>query len=146
MNERRRQIIASARRLVGTPFHHQGRLAFVGVDCVGVLVHVASELGLEHRDYADYKRVPSKSVLSSHLEVSGCSKVALENAEPGDILTFWYQVEGLENHVAVLSKAADGRSTLIHAYASAGGVVEHDFDAFWRERVMNAWRFPKETV
>jgi cell wall-associated NlpC family hydrolase len=144
MNERQRKIIAEARKLVGTKFHHQGRVPHVGLDCIGVLVAVASALGLPHQDWPFYKRVPRHSVLSDHLATSGCTPVALEDLAPGHVMTFWYQIDGVENHTGILAQMEEEeRPTIIHAYHGAGGVVEHDFNDFWRSRLMNVWALPE---
>ena len=40
-------VVREAKTWLGTPFHHQGRLKGVGVDCAGVIVCVAKELKLK---------------------------------------------------------------------------------------------------
>ena len=52
-------IVASARAAIGTPFRHQGREAGRGLDCAGLLVHVAREIGAEPRDRGGYARMPT---------------------------------------------------------------------------------------
>ncbi len=34
-------VVRTARTWLGTPYHHQGRLKGVGVDCAGLLIGVA---------------------------------------------------------------------------------------------------------
>jgi cell wall-associated NlpC family hydrolase len=41
-------ILAAARQCLGTPFRHQGRLPRFGLDCAGVAIHVARQIGVGH--------------------------------------------------------------------------------------------------
>lgn len=144
LTTRQQRIIQEARALVGTPFVHQGRVPHAGLDCIGVLASVATALALPHQDFTAYKRVPKHSVLSTHLERSGCTPVPRDAMEPGHIVTFWYQIEGVENHVGILAQVEEEeRMTIVHALASSGAVVEHDFGSFWRKRLMNVWSLPE---
>jgi NlpC/P60 family putative phage cell wall peptidase len=105
-----------ARKWIGTPFHHQGRLIGVGVDCAGVVVGVAHALGLaeSYNDPRDYSREPDGSmarILSAHLD-----KVPWKDRQSGDVVhVAWSR---LPQHVGILT----GRGTLIHAYGKAGCV------------------------
>lgn len=137
----RRDIIRSARNLLRTPFHHQGRVPGHGIDCAGVLVEIARDLGMPFVDCPSYSRFPRHGTMSDYLRKSGCQEIPVSRAIAGDILTFWYQKRDRENHGAVLSER-NGTQTIIHAYADIGMVLEQDFDEFWRERVMTAWMFP----
>jgi len=42
----RAQVVEVARTWLGTPFHHQGRVKGVGIDCVGLTIGIAQELGI----------------------------------------------------------------------------------------------------
>jgi hypothetical protein len=52
-----------------TPFHHQARLEGVGVDCVGLVISVAREMGAVPADWdvGGYGRVPDGKRLVHHL-------------------------------------------------------------------------------
>jgi cell wall-associated NlpC family hydrolase len=39
-------MVLAARECLGTPFQHQGRVPGVGLDCVGVAIYAAREVGL----------------------------------------------------------------------------------------------------
>lgn len=145
-----------ARSWLGTRFLHQGRLKRGageggGVDCLGLLVGVARELGLRDRqgralaesDCADYGQFPDgealRRTLAELLVEIPCSDVA-----PGDIALFRF--DGNPQHLAIVGNyedAADGGDvplSLIHAYAPARKVVEHRLDAAWRTRMVAAFR------
>ena len=47
----RADVVAAALAWTDTPFHHQARLKGVGVDCVGLVIGVARELGLIAPDF-----------------------------------------------------------------------------------------------
>ena len=68
-NREREQIVSVARAAVGTPWHHQGRVAGLGLDCIGLLVHVARELDLEGAGYAktNYAHFPDQARVQREL-------------------------------------------------------------------------------
>lgn len=121
-------FIAAARSYVGVPFHHQGRTRH-GVDCVGLVVCAAREIGIALADRTDYPRDPNGLL---PMEMAR-QLAAVESARPGDILLMRFR--GEPQHVAILAG-----ETLIHSYASIGRVVEHGQDAKWRRRVVAAYR------
>lgn len=129
----RADIIAEARTWVGTPFHHQGRLKGVGVDCAGVIVGVAHALGLSDYDRHDYGREPYcgmlRSTLDEHMHrVQG-------DPLPGDVLLMAFDRE--EQHLAILTD----QNTIIHAYEHVGRCVEHRYADVWRARTRGVYRY-----
>jgi hypothetical protein len=61
-------IIAAARQCLGTPFRHQGRLLSFGLDCAGVAIHVARQIGVGHLDVSGYGRTPANGQLERSLD------------------------------------------------------------------------------
>lgn len=121
-------VIDEARKWIGVPFHHQGRVR-AGVDCVGLIVVVMDGLGLMPRgaDLADYGRHPNGTltrVLDEH-----CTR--LDAPLPGSVavIRWWRQA----HHVAI-----HAGETLIHSHQRFGGVAEHSFAGRWKGRCM-AW-------
>jgi hypothetical protein len=59
----RSQIVAKAKSFIGTPWKHQGRTRR-SVDCVGLVVAIADELGVLPPDLEipPYRRVPDGSL------------------------------------------------------------------------------------
>lgn len=57
----RADIVAAARAMKDTPFHHQGRRPGVALDCWGLVVCTAWECGLPFEDYDSYGQRPEAS-------------------------------------------------------------------------------------
>ncbi len=126
-------MIAEARACLGTPFHHQGRLPGVGMDCIGLIVVSLRTAGIQVIDRQDYHRRPDGHSLAAALEAHGAHPVA--DYRPGDVLLFAF--DRSPQHVALMS-APD---RIIHAYAPAGKVVETFLTAPWKRRLAGIWRF-----
>lgn len=132
----RSQVVAEARRWIGTPFHHQGRLRGVGVDCVGLIVGVAVALGIDVRDRAAYPRLPYRGELTRAL-AEQLVHIEIGEACPADVLELAWQPARQSMHVALLTEHG-----ILHATEEIGSVVEHRLDDVWRSRIRAAWRFP----
>lgn len=133
----RARIVAVARGTIGTPFHHQARLVGVGIDCVGLLVHVAKTIGIPHVDVPVYSLRPNGDELERILALS-LNRIPVEEASVGDVLCFWIRKRGEPQHVSILT-APD---RMIHTYADVGRVVEHGYAGNWPAHVSSAWRYP----
>jgi NlpC/P60 family putative phage cell wall peptidase len=130
----RTEIVALARECLGTPFRHQGRLPGVGMDCVGIVIYVWNAIGLPAYEKADYGRNPNPSRMGSEIGKM-LKRISIHQAGPGDIV---YMAWGkFPQHLAILTEIG-----IIHSYQTAGKVVEHPLDAFWRARIHSAYRFP----
>jgi cell wall-associated NlpC family hydrolase len=126
----RAEVIAAARTWIGTPFHHQARQKGVGVDCVGLTIGVALELGLVDEDTVktlpiDYKPHPDPKLMRQLL----CDNMnAVWPPQPGD----WIYISmpnNLPTHVALVT----GKGSIIHADSHCKQVAEHPFpDSFLR--------------
>ncbi len=129
----REQIVRQARSYLGTRFHHQGRLRGVGIDCVGVLVCVAKDLGIECGDCRAYSMRPDGKTLQREM-AAHCVPIKLDEAGLGDILVFRY--DAYPCHVGI--KTDKG---VIHTYRGCGSVVEHGLREPWLSRLCGAYRF-----
>jgi len=127
-------IVTAARACIGTPFMHQGRVAGVGLDCVGLARIPAVTLGLEIGDYDGYSRQPDPAVMEAKLNEF------LDLVEPGDMQLgdiLWLSFAKEPMHLAIF--AGD---TIIHAVSMGPGkVVEHGFRAPWPQRVVGVYRY-----
>lgn len=141
------RIVAAARALLDVPYHHQGRDRRFGLDCVGLLIEVARDVGAKWHDLEGYSRDgritadgKGHSLLRSELEASLDEVVDLRQARDGDVLCFWISRELVPHHVGI--KIGNG---LIHAAAQVNGkrgkVVERARLGAWAHYLDSAWRF-----
>lgn len=128
-------LIAAARACIGTPFRHQGRIPGMALDCAGLLIAVAKEIGAEYVDVAGYGLNPAGGMLQTSLDAQPCLEPVLTaQRQPGDILLMRFAAE--PQHLALL--AGD---TIIHAYSNVGQVCEHRLSAIWSARIVRVYRF-----
>jgi len=148
-------VIAAARKYLGTPIRHQGRSdAF---DCVGLVLAVAEDLALVdvqglpilRAQYANYPSQPVNGFVheecSRRLEVrmiptmrDSLAKVRQE-LEPGDVVTI--RLPSVPCHTAIVSEV-HREPGIIHAYSTVGRVVEHRLDNQWIHRIAGVFAFP----
>lgn len=140
----RADIVAEARRWLGTPFHHQASLQGVGCDCIGLIAGVAAALGMPEAEawrqdvrYTGYGPLPLPDKL-----LAACrdylDAVPVPDAIAGDILLFTMRADPM--HFGLLS-CVDGRRYVIHAWSPNGKVVEQGIDEKWQRRIVGAYRY-----
>jgi NlpC/P60 family putative phage cell wall peptidase len=132
----RSEIVAAAREYLNTPYQHQARVKGVGVDCIGLCFAVCWDLGIEVPDFTNYSEIPAGNLLLDKI-AEFCEPT--DSPEPGDILVFLLEKD--PQHVAILSEK-DGRETMIHAYMGCSSVKEHTYSDWWKERLVQAFKFP----
>ncbi len=86
----REAVIAEARSWLGTPFHHQGRLKGVGVDCGQLLAAVyEAGCGMAPMDFGFYPRDWFNHASDErYMEQVASRCMAVEKPLPGDIALF----------------------------------------------------------
>lgn len=124
-------IVDTARSYLGVPFVHQGR-SRRGVDCVGLLVCVAQDLGIPVSDDLAYGLNPDPVHLRAKLS-ENLTPIAMTEVLPGDVYLMRFDKDA--THVAIVTDRG-----IIHALSTVKGVVEHRLDATWRARIRAAWR------
>lgn len=134
----RDDIVAEARSWVGTKWRHQGRSRVHGVDCAGLVIAVAHELGLSEFDIANYRREPRKHIFIQHFR-DNMHERAIADRLPGDVLLL--RDRQFTCHAAILAMQG-GRQSIIHAFAGRRQVVEEDYSADWRGRTTQCFAFP----
>ncbi len=130
-------VVAAARRWIGTPYRHQASVRGAGCDCLGLIrgiwaevMGAATEVPPPYAPDWDAAGGPSLGdALGRHMD---------ETAQPsrGDVLVFRMRDAGGARHLGILAEA-----TFIHAY-SRHGVVESAYSAPWRRRVVQVFLFP----
>lgn len=141
------RIVAQARTYLGVPFHHAGR-SRAGLDCAGLLLCVARDLGLTDWDLTDYTVQVDRLSLERHLS-RFCYVVAFGPLAP--VGEWGYQPEA--GQIALFS--TDGGEHghhlgictgegLIHACSKFGKVVEHSYGNIWRRRTVAIYQWRGE--
>lgn len=118
-----------------------------GCDCIGLIIGVATELNiickgraLADVDNLNYSRKPDGASLKAALD-EYLIPIPSAEAVVGDVLLLRINKE--PQHVAFLGDYEGDGLSLIHAYIQARGVVEHVFDDYWQERLVEAYRLFK---
>lgn len=117
------ETVRIAREYIGTPYHHQARLKGHGVDCVGLVVCVARELGVlpSNVDVTGYGRIPDGKALMHHL-TAHLDEVQKEDMAPGDVVCVAF--DKWPQHVGILGNYIHGGLSLIHADMDRVKVIE----------------------
>lgn len=135
-DRQRAAVVVAARSLVGVRFVHAGR-SRNGLDCVGLLVTAATLAGLHVYDNRVYSRIVDGAYMVAEL-AKACAEIDVGSAAPADVLLM--AIGNHPQHVALVAEAGPGGPlSIIHAYQSAGMVVEHEFGAQWRRRTIGAY-------
>lgn len=114
-------ILTTARKYLHTPFRHAGRTE-KGLDCAGLLVVVARDLGMQVQDApGGYSRYPNGTLL----EYLGRNLKRVAWPDPGDVAVFWLSKRTKEpQHVGIVTESRG----LIHCWSTYGKVVEVTYD------------------
>jgi cell wall-associated NlpC family hydrolase len=128
------EVISAARSEIGTRFRHQGRAPGKGLDCAGLVVHVASLIGVTVRDERGYARQPSGARLESALDSQPSIFRVFGDPMGGDILVLRFDKD--PQHLAIFTG-----DSIIHSTSQTGRVVEERFDSMWRLRLVMVYRF-----
>lgn len=148
------RIIEEARSWIGTPFHHQGRLKGVGVDCLGLVLGVMKELGLTTHyrdrynkrlpftkfDITNYSREPDGRTLKRSLDLLIDPINDVNTIQPGDIALFF--VKERPQHLGIIGNH-NGLS-VIHALEASRYVAEHTLNQTWCSRLVALYRIQPE--
>lgn len=141
------RTVQAARSYLGVPHHHQGRHRTAGLDCVGLLLAVAQDIGAEWHDLEGYSRsgaatadLMGYSLLREHMARS-LDEIPIETAAPGDVWLFWVERLLVPHHVAIIT----GPDRIIHSAARlAGGLPGRVLETRlgrWKDQIDSAWRF-----
>lgn len=134
------QLIDEARKLIGTPWRHQGRTTS-GVDCIGLVALATRNAGLDLaavcgvRDERNYGRRADPRLYA--LVEKHCTRI--DAPIPGALLFFKFKGDRAPRHFGIYTE----RDTVIHAEAKVRGqVVEHGYRAQWVTWTDSIWKLP----
>lgn len=137
------QAVQIAREYLGTPFHHQARKKGIGVDCVGLVLCVAQELGAVPVDWdvTGYSRYPDGAELMRHLR-ERLVEVPRDDMCPGDVVCVAFAK--YPQHVGIVGDYVHGGLSIIHADGLRGRVLETRLMFTPAMRFVSAFRFKGE--
>lgn len=135
---RRNQIVRLARECINTKYHHQGRLLGVGLDCVGVPIHVGTVLGYPIEDVFGYSPQPDGVTILKQMR-KDFDEIGIEEKSAGDVLIFWVMDPKKPQHVGIMTDSHKIR--MVHSFSTVGKVAEHDIAGTWERRLCNVFKF-----
>lgn len=138
----RSDIVAEARRWLGTPYHHQASRIGVGADCLGLVRGVWRALiGPEPERPPAYTPGWNDAAAKGDPLLAAALRhfVAVDAAEAraGDVMLFRLKPQLPAKHAGILTESG----TLVHAYEGSG-VVETTLSPWWRRRLAGVFAFP----
>lgn len=138
-----KDIVEAARAWKGTRFHHLGR-SKDGIDCIGLLVVVAEDVGhpcgtAARCQLPAYGRIPRPDIIDPLLR-RYFKKDEKNNLEPGDVLLF--RIKAQPQHTAIYAER-DGLPYMIHAYHPERRVVEQRLSPDWEAQIRSVWKWPE---
>ena len=141
----RADVVRVARSYLLTRWHHMGRLPSVGLDCAGVPVCIARELGLVAPDFDTpaYTKAPDGHSMIEWADKYMGPRVTAESMKPGHMLVARIEID--PQHIGIIGDYLHGGLSLIHAASRSDGtgcVVETRLVFTPRLRFVAAYQFP----
>jgi cell wall-associated NlpC family hydrolase len=134
---KRALIVETARKYLDVKWKHQGRNPEVGVDCAGLVVLVAKEIGLSSYDTVNYQRNAHNDAFVKHF-ANNMKKKRMLDRKVGDVLLFRDAL--FSCHSGFVSEK-NGVQHIIHAYARYKKVVEEPLTDEWLSKISYCFEF-----
>lgn len=128
-------IIDEARTWLHTPWKHQGRTKR-GVDCLGLLVSVAANVGMPVLDEKVYTRRPDGKYMIQRFREE-MQEISIDDVALADVVLFADSIYPC--HVAFISEK-HGQKHIIHAHALRRMVIEELYSFEWPGKARRAFR------
>jgi cell wall-associated NlpC family hydrolase len=134
-------VVATARSWIGTRWAHQGR-SRAGIDCAGLVIVTAHQLGLFTFDTRDYGKLPNGNRMRELLDEHCVAWPAGGGLQPGLIALMRFEIA--PQHLAIIADypSAPGHYSLVHALVTERRVCEHRLDTHWRSRIIALYALP----
>ncbi|KGM34771.1 NlpC/P60 family protein [Inquilinus limosus] len=130
------RLVEAARGYLDVKWRHMGRSRF-GIDCVGLVLLAARDLGHLVEDVPEYVRgAHGYDVVR---EIAARTRPASLGALREDLIIL-FRESIYPCHCGILGAGPHGW-TLVHAHAKSGKVVEDPYD-FWAELATHAFALP----
>lgn len=139
------QIVAEARKWIGTPYLHQASVKGAGTDCLGLLRGVWRALhGREPEvvpPYTEDWAEPSRREVLMEAAQRWLMCKSLSDAAAGDVLLFRMREGSIAKHLGIQS-ATGATASFVHAY-TGHGVIESCLSQPWQRRIAARFAFPE---
>ncbi|AGT07715.1 C40 family peptidase [Paracoccus aminophilus] len=143
----RADVVAEARRWIGTPYVHQGSVCGAGADCLGLIRGIWRALH-GHEPEAlpaytpDWGELGQGELGRSELLLAGLMRHLRPAGREalGDVLVFRMRTGAIAKHLGLLTQTGAG-ARFVHAY-DRHGVVESPLSGPWRARIAARFIFP----
>jgi hypothetical protein len=130
---------------VGVPFRHRGRSrpseTYSGaLDCLGLLVITAEDMGLDVMDKKLYGREPWRDGLRAGLK-NNCGEPVNRPPQADDIVLMRLRPEAEPSHVGIIAPYPGGLG-IVHTYGEIGRVTFHRLDDFRQKQIVEVYQWP----
>jgi len=133
-------FVEAARKYIGLRWVHQGRSRTQGVDCLGLIVLAARDIGMKVEDCTGYRRRPDDRKLLRMVDEQMDRAPEGDPLEPGDILLLHFKDRNTSPyHFAIVDKDTN---YIIHGYAPHRRVVV-DLSEAWLDNIHSVYRIPE---
>lgn len=145
VSARRLEIVAEARKWLGTPYIHQASKCQIGTDCLGLIRGVYRALcGAEAEIPPAYERVATAHDGETLWEAAQRHLLPVQgSAQAGQVLLFRLRPSEPAHHLAICSGDRQRAMSMIHACFGAS-VVEVNYHRWWQSRCVAQFEFPKK--
>jgi hypothetical protein len=131
---------------VGVPFRHRGRSrptkTYSGaLDCLGLLVVTAEDMGLPVLDKKIYGREPWRDGLRAGLK-QNCGDPVQRELRVNDIVLFRLRPKAEPSHVGIIAPHPTGGLGIIHTYGEIGRVAFHRLDKHRESLIVEVYQWP----
>ena len=137
---RRRDIVQAARNWIGTPYRHQGR-GRAGLDCVGLLVEVANDMGHPVDAPTAYSNQPQGWQLLVPCDAQLWKPARQDRIIPGDLAVFNGWSPNEPQHFAFIGHSPHGM-TIIHSFSKFARVLEQPWNRLWEKKFHGLYNLP----
>lgn len=141
--ERTDQAVSIARTWLGTPYQHQACLKHIGVDCVGLIRGIYTEMyGIEPPELINYS--PDWGDSNNNETMLEAARqylepVSLNQLNSGHVVLMRWTKHRVAKHSMIMT----GSNSAIHAY-SRSPVIEINLNQWWLDKIVYAFTWPEE--
>ena len=137
---RKEEFVNIARTWIDVPYKDKGRSRY-GVDCIGLVIKSAHEVGWTDYDTLNYPRRPNPKDFLRELK-NQLDRIPKSDISHGDIAVFAEPRHPC--HTGIIDIDECGNVYVIHAYAPAKKVIREPMTSQRKERMVMAFRIPEE--